>query len=334
MSDEWIERFMESKRTKAESDTFDLSPTTVKNYGSVTNHLLDFMKEREIDDVRGIEPIDIDDFVELHLASRLSGSTVRNYYNSLIPLFDYLVDKNQIEENPMDAKEFSDYQIDDSSPKRSDDEPVYIEPEEKEALMDNVQGRKVRNRLIIQLMWDTGMRASGLCNIKMDHVDREDQSVFLPSDTNKSKSSRTVWYSDDTAFLMDLWLDRGYRNSYAHALDSDYLFMSERGTDLSPKAVNDMIKEAAKEAGLQSVAYEGKAAETDNKNSRTYHKITSHVLRHSYGVQKARSGMPIKQLADLMGHSDTSTTEKYIRLGKKDLRQAAMDHSKDVSIAE
>ena len=320
-----IDQFLERQETKAESDSYDLSEHTYDSYLNSCRIFRDFMEEYGIDDVTEVDERDIDDFVELFLVERVSGSTVKSYYTSLRPLFHFLDRRGHYGEdqsNPMDEVSLSNYKIDTSPSKREKEEPVYLEPEEKDALVEYVHRPKIRNKLIINLLWSTGIRASGAVGIKIEDIDRDDQSIFLPAARNKSEDDRTVWYDDKTAFLMNQWLDGGYRDAFVHA-DSPYLLISYKSDDMTTVSVGRVVKDAAEDAGLQS---------TIDQNGREYAKITSHVLRHSYGVQKARSGMPIKQLAMLMGHSDTSTTEKYMKLAKRDLRKAAKEHQEDISI--
>ena len=321
-----IDQFLARQKTKAESDSYDLSEHTYDSYLTSCRAFRDFMDEHNIESVTEVDERDIDDFVELFLVDRVSGSTVRIYYTSLRPLFHFLERRGHYDEdqsNPMEEVSLSDYNIDTSSSKREKEEPIYLEPEEKDALVENVHRPKIRNKLIINLLWSTGMRASGAVGIKIEDIDRDDRSIFLPAARNKSDQDRTVWYDDKTAFLMDQWLDGGYRDSFPRSDGSPYLLVSRKSDQLLSRSLNRMVKQSAENAGLQS---------TQEIRGKEYAKITSHVLRHSYGVQKARSGMPIKQLAMLMGHSDTSTTEKYMRLAKRDLRKAAKEHQEDISI--
>ena len=320
-----IDQFLERQKKKAESDSYDLSENTYDSYLTSCRVFREFMQEYNIESVIEVDKRNIDDFLELYLVDRVSGSTVKSYYTSLRPLFHFLERRDHYAEdqsNPMEEVSLSNYNIDTTPSKREKKEPVYLEPEEKDALVENVHRPKIRNKLIINLLWSTGMRASGAVGIKIEDIDRDDRSIFLPAARNKSEEDRTVWYDDNTAFLMNQWLDGGYRDAFVHA-DSSYLLISYKSDDMTTTSLARVVKGAAEDAGLQS---------TIDQNGREYAKITSHVLRHSYGVQKARSGMPIKQLAMLMGHSDTSTTEKYMKLAKRDLRQAAKEHQDDISL--
>ena len=280
------------------------------------------MEEFDIESVADIDRTDIDDFVEIYLVGKVGGSTIERYYLTIGPLFNFLERRGTIDENPFEETTFSYYQIDASPTRKEEGDPVYIEPEDKEELVRNVRRPKIRNKLIINLMWSTGIRSSGAVNIELEDIDFQDRSISLPAEKNKSKASRRVWYDEKTSFLLDKWVNGGYRTSFPHS-NSSYLLVSRKAEQIRAQAINRMVKNAAENAGLQ---------EQETIRGVSHYDITSHVLRHSYGVQKARSGMPIKQLAMLMGHSDTSTTEKYMKLADRDLRQAAKNHEGDVSL--
>jgi integrase/recombinase XerD len=97
---------------------------------------------------------------------------------------------------------------------------VYITPEEKEALVENVPTPTLRNELVIRLLWQTGVQKSELVEIELENIDRDEWSIKVWS--NKTREWRTVLYQTSLDFLMEQWLDGGHRDSYVPAGDSPY----------------------------------------------------------------------------------------------------------------
>lgn len=98
------------------------------------------------------------------------------------------------------------------------------------------------------------------------------------------------------------------------AVLSLYLFITYRSEQFRSNLVNDIVKEAAHEAGVQEKLYEDAAG-----NPRW--KVTAHTMRHSFAVQSLKNGMDIRFLSKVMGHENLETTKKYLRVTDDDTRQ-------------
>jgi integrase/recombinase XerD len=81
--------------------------------------------------------------------------------------------------------------------------------------------------------------------------------------------------------------------------------------------------------------YEGKKVNTEgvNRNLKRFCKkadikkrISCHCFRHSFGTHLLEAGAKLKQVSDLLGHSDLSTTEKYVRLNPEQLRLTVLKY--------
>jgi integrase/recombinase XerD len=92
-------------------------------------------------------------------------------------------------------------------------------------------------------------------------------------------------------------LQRGPRGSNLAASDedSDALFLNHRGQRLTRQGFWLILKEYARSAGLSS--------------------ITPHTLRHSFAAQKLKGGADIRDLQQILGHANISTTQIYTRIG-------------------
>jgi len=187
-------------------------------------------------------------------------------------------------------------------------------------MINNVPGngpQSLRDELLIKFMAWCGLRRSEVAKAKVEHLDRDANTIYVPP--MKSDTERVVPYPESMDFVLDQWLDNGYRKAVAnsYAGDSPFLFPTQESEHVHPYSVNRVVKQAAETAGIQDEI--GKYAEEDaDRNAGIINKITAHSLRHHYGVQSIKSGIPITYLKELMGHHSTSVTETYLDLATDD----------------
>jgi len=243
-------------------------------------------------------------------------TTVKDKFAAVSTLYRFLHDKvGVLDENPAEDVNLSEAGIVDyHNPTKKSDELAedipYVTKEQKEAMRDNCPGPKTRNELIIELMWQTGLRRQEVSDITIDNLDREKRQIQI---RGKNHKSRHVFYQPTLDTLLNIWLDAGYRQSYNSAEASNHLFISARSGHLHPHRINQLIVQSAKNAEIQTKMY------TDGNGQNRY-KITAHSLRHGFAVQSLKNGMDIKTLADIMGHNSLDTTKQYLRLITEDLR--------------
>ena len=187
---------------------------------------------------------------------------------------------------------------------------------EKELLCENVPDPKVRNELLIRLMFQTGIRTKELRNIRIQDLDRNNRSIKV--EDAKSNKYRTVFYNDLEPWLSQ-WLDQGYRDSLRPASDSPYLFITNRKERFSINTASRVITEAADNAEIQETMYE------DN-NGGERKRITPHALRHGFARSCVKDGMDISYLKELMGHENLDVTKQYLKFTDQDKRDAVRKH--------
>ena len=188
----------------------------------------------------------------------------------------------------------------------------YLTDEEMQALYEHAIEPVTRNQLIIGILYQTGLRASELVSIKLDAIDERENRITVWS--SKSDEERVVWYQPNLSGLMRRWL-RIERQSYPHANDNPYLFVSNDGGKLSTKRLNAIIKKSAEQAGIQEELGEDQAG-------RTWYRVRTHTLRHTFAREAIKGGMSTKQVQDILGHSSIETTETYLETIESDKREA------------
>jgi integrase/recombinase XerD len=167
------------------------------------------------------------------------------------------------------------------------------------ALLEVAAGESVRNRLMLALAYDAGLRREELCLIGTDDLDPAHRMITVRAETTKSRRSRVVPYSEVSGRLLAGYLrDRRQITAARGAL-----FVSEsprnRGAGVSPWTWSKVVRSIAVRAGVPA--------------------FSTHTLRHLCLTDLARSGWEISQIASFAGHRSTDTTQRYVHLSGRDL---------------
>lgn len=180
---------------------------------------------------------------------------------------------------------------------------AYITKQEKEELLDHVPAPETRNKVLIQLLWETGFRRSTVADMTVDDLDRDRQVVEAYSP--KSDKSVTATYSDAVAAKLDVYIDL-YRGGNLCADNSDRLFLGHK-SPLSPEGIGMVVRNAAENAGIQDTV-------AQDAIGRDRYRVTAHKLRHGLAHYLLHDReMDIETVRDQLGHSDISITQVYVK---------------------
>jgi integrase/recombinase XerD len=253
--------------------------------------------------------LDVDDALAT-LSDKYNGTTPGRRWRTINNFYRMMVKLEVIDQNPCENVDLDDHAISNST-KQSEfidddsNENLYApSDEEVDQMIQHApsERHRVRNQLLIVLMYHTGCRCNEIRQIKIDDIEREDQEIRLRGSTTKTGKARTVRYGDSAVGLLREWLDDGYRSrlKYSH---SPYLFISIRSEKMSKSRVNEIVRNAARNAGINEVLYQDASG-----NDRW--KITSHTLRHACGTYMVENGVDIYKVSKYLGHSSIEITEK------------------------
>jgi len=170
-------------------------------------------------------------------------------------------------------------------PKLSKNLPVFLNYGEIRDLLNSVDN--LRDKLIIQLLYATGLRVSELCNLNVDDIEEEKIFVHL----GKGSKDRVVFMDENTKKLLEEYI----RNRKG---EEKALILNKNGKRISQKSIQNIIKKYAKKAKI-------------NK------KITPHTLRHTFATHMLQNDADIVVIKDLLGHSNLSTTQIYTHVTNK-----------------
>ena len=164
---------------------------------------------------------------------------------------------------------------------------------------DKITG--VRDRLIVELLYSSGIRASELIDMSEHMINVGEREIRVIGKGNKE---RITFFSQNAEKWLKCYIDlkkRDYKN-----YDSSVIFVNSRGEKLNSRSLRRLITDYAKKADI-------------NKE------VTPHVFRHSFATTLLNKGIDIRYLQELLGHSSISTTQIYTHVSKALLREVYMN---------
>jgi len=237
-----------------------------------------------------ISPADIREYLSNLNKKNLAKQTIWTHYKELRVFFNFCHREGYLKANPMELIR---------KPKVDKLLPRTLTSDEIKALLRVAKGKGFlgkRNAALVALMFDSGLRASEVCGLKLTDVSLENQIVRV---LGKGGKERVIPFSKTTAKLLLSYLKaRGNRPFEEH------FFISRYGDRLTRHGLIKVYKCLAERAGVDK------------------RKISPHVLRHSFATAWCRAGGDVKKLQFLLGHADVRTTGIYVHLTAKDLSQA------------
>lgn len=230
----------------------------------------------------------------------LSARSVNRKLSSLKSFWRYLLAKGLAKENPCRKL---------LSPKVHKSLPSFLKKEEMESLLDDVSESEdmsefvaKRNRLMIEMLLQTGMRRSELMGLALSDVD---MSSCLLRVKGKRDKQRLIPFGPMLQSMIQDYLDsRAQWQSQCEDLYdfSDCLFVRENGKPLYPQLVYRLVHD--KLSQCSSLA-----------------KKSPHVLRHSFATTLLNNGAELNAVKELLGHANLSATEVYTHTTFEELKQ-------------
>ena len=189
-----------------------------------------------------------------------------------------------------------------ASPKGQRPLPDVLRPDEAAHLVEQVDGDEVedlRDRVVLELLYATGIRVGELCGLDVDDVDTERRVVRV---LGKGARERSVPYGDPAARAVQRWLDAG-RPRWASAASGAALLLGRRGGRLDPRAVRTLVhRRLAAVPGAPDLG--------------------PHGLRHSAATHLLEGGAALRSVQELLGHASLATTQIYTHVSVERLRSS------------
>lgn len=248
------------------------SDKTAKTYIYCINKFLDFAGK----DLGKISKRDVRLFLEKLSEENKAGSTMNTYHMAIRFLFLDVLDKKMW----IDIK-YS------KTPKRI---PEVLSKEEVKKLFSAIDNDK--HRLMIELMYSSGLRVSELVNLKVCDLNIDKGYGFVRA--GKGNKDRLFILSEKLrGKIRELIGKEGLK-------EESYLFSSNRGKKYHIKSVQLIVKNASKKAGIGR-------------------KIHPHTLRHSFATHLIENGYDVSAVQSLLGHKSPETTMVYVHMASPNM---------------
>lgn len=285
----------------------NLRPGTIADYSATFRRLAAYLAARNIATIQAITADHINAFLNNEAARGLSQKTLLNYWIALSALWTWA-------EREIDIPHIV-RRVPRPRPRRTQPEPYTAD--EIRSLLDaaeysapwtgRYQGARsrrataLRDRAIMLLLLDTGLRASEICALRLEDYDRRTGRAIVRH--GKGDKERVVYAGHATRQAIWRYLqDRMQRRQVSQLGRSEPLFTTGADRSLDRSQLLHMIRNCARRAGV------------DGANV--------HRFRHTFAVTMLRNGASAFVVQQLLGHEDMATVRTYIKLAELDLEQA------------
>ena len=273
---EWLDRFSAYLRMR------NYSPRTVEKYAQTIRRFARYTWFRQ--NSNGIpfdetiledSPFDVDVNVSTALVTDFFSDlaekqdykprTLHRMISTLSSFYRYLYAQGVVTADPMIGVE---------RPRIKNQELKYLKHSQVIRLINTIESE--RDRLIVRLIYATGVRVSELCAIRVEDIDFEEQTIRVKG---KGDKIRTVFIDEET--LEEI-------NGFIGNTIEGPLFVGQQGNHISPRTVQHLFKQYAPSG------------------------ITPHKIRHSYASELYRRSKNLRVVQENLGHSSIKTTEIYL----------------------
>lgn len=267
----------------------DPSDVEMFNSRSIFDVPLEILAELSLGDVYTFLNYTAEDRENISKTRSRKVSAIRSFYH-------YLTTKaGHLKRNPVENLEV---------PANKKSVPRYLTLEESLELLvhiDPSSSSYARDYCIITLLLNCGMRLSELVGIDLKDIRREDKTLRLLGKGNKE---RIIYLNDACLQAIDAYeatRKQPQKEQYKNAL-----FLSSRGTRISPRRVEQIVESCLQQAGLSGRGY------------------SPHKLRHTAAtLMYQHGGVDIRVLKEILGHANLGTTEIYTHLSSRQMENAA-----------
>ncbi len=263
---------------------------TIINYEEDLKQFLEFLKQKNINNFKNVSYEVIRDYLVYLNDKKYKNKTISRIISTLRSLFNYLESEKVININPT---------ILISNPKKEIRLPEFLSINEIEQLINIKIENKydLRNILIIELLYSTGIRVSEAINIKTNDIDEYNKRIKVLGKGNKE---RYVLYGSKFEELYN-----EYKKTFSD-INNNYLLLSHNNKKLTESMVRKILNKVALKARLSKHIY-------------------PHMLRHTCATHMLNNGAELLSVKELLGHKNISTTGIYTHVTNDRLRKVYLD---------
>jgi len=240
----------------------------------LNNHLVDNIIEADFKIIRS--------WIAFLIENGITPYSVRRKLTTLRSFYKYLLKEEVLELNPA---------VKVLPPKAPKKLPLFIEDNQINSLLDDFEFgddfEGIRNKLIIELFYNTGIRRAELINLKLIDINTEDLLIKVLGKRNKE---RIIPFTKHLVKLIDNYLN--IRENLERINDNDFFFLTKKGNKIYEKLVYRIVKHY-----LEFIT--------------TIEKKSPHILRHTFATHMLNNGADLNAIKELLGHANLAATQIY-----------------------
>lgn len=266
---------------------------TLKSYYDDIHQFNDFLQQEHLD-LNSFEYKDARNFLSFLYSKNLKRTTVSRKISTLRSFYEYWMTRDESVVNPF---------VQLVHPKKEQYLPHFFYEEEMEALFKTVSSdakKGLRDRVILELLYATGIRVSELVNIREQDLDMSSPGVKVLGKGNKE---RFIPFGEFCKQSIEAYLSQ-----FKPKLNSDhnFLLVNMKGDPITERGVRFVLNDVVKRT----------AGVTD---------IHPHKLRHTFATHMLNEGADLRTVQSLLGHVNLSTTGRYTHVSNEQLRKVYLN---------
>lgn len=268
------------------------SPLTVSAYSKDLESLNEFLKaEYDIDDLEEVNYGQIRSWIVSLSEKGISNRSINRKISSLKTFYRFLLKIKVVEVSPLakhqPLKTMKQIQLPFSEKEMNRLKEI--------SFTDDFDG--IRNHLVVELLYTTGIRRAELIGLKTQNIDLSAKTIKVLGKRNKE---RVLPILEAVLPLIKDYINK--RNELKHIVDKDYLFLTKKGVKVHEGLVYGLINKYF--SGISDKV-----------------KKSPHVLRHSFASHLLNNGADLNSVKELLGHSSLASTQIYLNSSLSELKQ-------------
>ena len=284
----WTDSFLEYLKSERND-----SSLTVEAYAKDLAEFQNFLEEQDPDSRWGaVEAADVREWVIYMLdEQRMSSSSVNRKLSALRTFYKYLRRMGWVSINPMEKV---------VAPKKKRPLPYFVREKDMDKLLEisneDRSFKGIRDRLILMMFYETGIRRAELLGMTDSSVDLKVQQVKV---TGKRNKQRIIPFGEELGSEIEAYMS--VRDETLGLKTYQALFVTENGNAMTESQVTKVVKD-----NLSKVT--------------TIKKRSPHVLRHSFATAMLNNHADLTSIQKLLGHESVATTEIYTHVSFEELK--------------
>ncbi len=269
------------------SNNKNYSELTIINYRKDLEEFLNFINKN----LNLVNKEDIKKYLLLLFDHNNKASTVSRKISSLKSFYKFMKESKIMSVNPASNIMY---------PKKEKKLPNFVQYNEFTNMLNvSKEGPLgLRNYLILELLYDTGVRVSELVNIKLNDIDMENKRIRI---LGKGSYERFVFFGDYALDAIIEYKDK-LRCKLLDGKRSEFLLLNKNGANITTRGIAKIIDSIINKVSVKV-------------------KVSPHTLRHTFATHLLDNGCDLRSVQEMLGHKNINTTEVYTHVTSERLKE-------------